>query len=311
MTFQDGAGDSTLWPVFGQAAAAVHPYEAILVAPANIARVAQLRPTMQLIVAGSSTDSLNSVLQVDWQVATDAAFSNVVWSLNESNIQNGPRTVVLPSPLTMNITYWWRARVGNMSGTWGNWADAWTFVVDGNAGRGYAYEYANIGIDPTQFNRRAFEAVMANISAIGPMAPWQLAHAYQNVGPLDRKTGTGFHHLYHGDVSTNTPTPNIWFLRPNAGRSGDAIQIVCFGAGDLQSTFNGIVEIYKGVALGWQAVPVNTWQVYPPTVNAYTDDRVLSRDAFIIDMQHQIIEITVPAGAVPPGHSLRIRTNGP
>lgn len=62
---------------------------------------------------------------------------------------------------------------------------------------------------------------------------------------------------------------------------------------------------------GWQTVPVVSWQTFPPDANAYTEDRLLDETTQHIDMQHQVVEIVVPPGAIPPGYPVRICTDGP
>jgi hypothetical protein len=116
-------------------------------------------------------------------------------------------------------------------------------------------------------------------------------------------------YVYLGDVSTNPPDPHLWFLVPAAGRSGDGIKIYCFGVGDLQATFSGLVELDYG--FGWVSVPVTSWQTFPAGPNAYLASRMLDPEAAYIDMQHTAVEITIPDGALPPGYPLRIRTVTP
>jgi len=75
--------------------------------------------------------------------------------------------------------------------------------------------------------------------------------------------------------------------------------------------YSGSVELYYGTARGWVTVPVVSWQTFPPTANAYTAARKLDPETAYIDMQHSIVEIVVPDGAVPPGYPTRIRTVTP
>lgn len=71
-----------------------------------------------------------------------------------------------------------------------------------------------------------------------------------------------------------------------------------------------MVEINYG-GENWEPVQVLGWQTYPPDPNAYTELRMIDPETEHIDMQHTVIEITVPEEAVPPGYPIRIRTNGP
>jgi hypothetical protein len=152
--------------------------------------------------------------------------------------------------------------------------------------------------------------VYLNQGVTAPSVFIDVFQIWENVGINDMKAFEVFQ-MWEGDVSTNTPTPGIWFLSPDAGREGDGVRIFGFGTGATVGTYSGTVEAYFGPATGWQNVPVISWNVYPETANAYTAARTIDALAGIIDPQHSIIEIVVPPGALPPGFSLRIRTNGP
>jgi hypothetical protein len=192
--------------------------------------------------------------------------------------------------------------------------EPWAFTPDLNAGRGFSYVDTNAGValalDP---DVTAAAYVDFNVGFDLPLDKDVTAAAYVdlNVGFLITLKAEGFEYVHYGDVNTLAPFPHIWFLRPAAGREGDGISIICFGVGDLSTTFSGSVELYYGPTLGWVAVPVTAWNTYPPTVDAYTADRRLDPPAFHIDMQHTVIEIVVPVGAVPPGYPLRVRTVTP
>jgi hypothetical protein len=79
--------------------------------------------------------------------------------------------------------------------------------------------------------------------------------------------------------------------------------------GDLQATYGGVVEYLD--AGTWHPIPVVTWQTFPGTANALTAARTINEELGILDPQHTGIQIVVPAGALPPGYPIRVRTNGP
>jgi hypothetical protein len=129
----------------------------------------------------------------------------------------------------------------------------------------------------------------------------------QNFGIEVTLKSLGAEYVHEGDVSTNLPDPHIWFLRPTAGRPYDGIDIVGFGFGDLQETHNGVPQIY--IDGTWYPLAVTDWTAFPPTPVAYTSGRIIDEtwDGYI-DPQHQVISIIIPAGAKPPGHSVRVKT---
>jgi hypothetical protein len=133
----------------------------------------------------------------------------------------------------------------------------------------------------------------------------------RNVGFAVNLVSIGWGYAALGDVNTAPPTPHVWFLKPAAGRSGDGINIYCFGVGDLIETYAGSVELDYGGTIGWVAVPVTSWQTFPPGPEAYTMARKLDQETGYIDMQHSVVQITIPDGALPPGYPLRIRTVTP
>lgn len=256
----------------------------------------------------SSSTNIHTDVQID--VDDNSDFSSPIYSNVLTDRANGPVSVT-PGGLVDKTTYYWRARAASTGTTgWGAWTETWTYTPDIDSGKAFAYVNENMGVETTT-DPDAEKSVYENVGVEYLPVSTGFKYDDENIGIQEILDGDAYGYVHEGDVSTNTPTPHIWFLKPNSGRTGDGIQIICFGAGDLQQTFNGTVEIYKGLIEGWTPVSVTTWQVFPPTVNAYTENRMIDPWNFIIDMQHQIIEITVPAGTVPPGHSLRIRTDGP
>jgi len=248
---------------------------------------------------------------VRFDVATDAAFTAIVWGSTSTNVPNGLLQAVA-SGLVSGTKYWWRARLAPTgTTTWGPWTAAQAFTPDINAGRGFAYVPVNVGADyPLDPDVTAAAYVDVNVGADYPLDPDVTAAAYvdANLGIEITRDPDAVEYAHVGDVNTLPPTPHLWFLRPAAGRAGDGISIVCFGVGDLVTTYSGSVQLYYGATIGWVNAAVTAWNTYPPTADAYTAARRLDPLAFYIDMQHTVIEIVVPGGALPPGYPLRIRT---
>jgi hypothetical protein len=309
MVYRDGGGSGSITPLYGSAVAAKGTWFAGPLFPADGDRPSQLKPTLTAAISASG----GGPSSVQWDVSTNSGFTAIIWTLTETSVPNqASRSVTMNSVTLTNLTtYYWRVRAGDGAGVWGPFSTTRTFTPDLNAGRGYLGIYENVGIELLPSYWGVLEAY-ENVGLQDLRKGYVVDTHYYVVSPEDRRKGDATDQMYFGDVNTQTPTPHIWWIKPAAGRAGDGIQIVCFGAGDLQSTFSGVVEIYMGAAGGgWQPVSVNTWQVFPPTVNAYTSARTLDEAANVIDMQHQVIEITVPAGSVPPGYPLRLRTEGP
>ena len=310
MTFIDGGTTTPLYLIGaepGYAYAMLGTWAIAAVAPLSGDRTPMLQPDLQALVNAAVPP-----MSVEWQLAANWGFSPLLFTSTDAGVGNGPTLKIVSSALTNGSTYYWRARSGDGAGVWGAWSEVQSFTVDLNQGRGYGEIYINNG-NNTDTDREDYAsgAIFINQGVTTGTVSSDTLYTYINLGFVPFDGLSWAEQMYWGDVSDNTPTPHIWWLKPNAGRSGDGIQIVCFGVGDLQSTFNGVVEIYKGIADGWEAVPINSWQAYPATVNAYTELRTMDEWENYTDMQHQVVEITVPAGAIPPGYPLRLKTTGP
>jgi len=307
MVFIDGAGGTAVFPGFTATATAVtETMDAVPVSPVDTARVSVLNPTLVATISNTVPPS-----SVTWQVATDTGFGSIVWQTTQTSVNDGVRSALVATALTNATTYYWRVRTGDAAGTtWGAWSATQKLTVDLNAGRGYLDIYENVGREDTGPQRGTMD-VYENVGIEDRTILYGVDFMFANVGVPVPANVPGVEYMYLGDVSNHTPTPHLWFLEPQSGRPGDGITIVCFGVGDLQSTYGGVVEANYGGTVGWQAVPAVTWQTFPPTANAYTAARTIDPENGVIDMQHSVVAIVVPAGLLPPGIPLRIRTEGP
>lgn len=307
MTNRDGAGNTAFKAFRSTASGAKENYAVVPVSPASGDRYPSLGVTLTVNLSGVSAGNFD----VPWQVATDAAFSSLVYSSTSINVPQGLYSIVV-SGLTAGTMYYWRARAAPTgTTTWGAYSPTWIVTPDSLSGNAAEYIHANVGADyPLDPDVTAAAYVDLNAGAVLPLDPDVTAAAYVdwNVGAEITLDPDAVEYAHYGDVNTLTPTPHIWFLKPSAGRGGDGITIICFGAGDLQATFSGQIEVFKGAV--WVPVSVTNWQTFLPTVHAYDALRQIDEALNIIDMQHTAIEITVPADSIPPGYPIRIRTNG-
>jgi hypothetical protein len=305
-----GNGSATLGGIYSSADATVAKdgqHTVSLTAPADQNRVQAVNVPLSVVVShtgsGTATD-------VHFQVALTADFAAPVRDFTLVALPDGYTTTV-QTALSDQTKYYWRARAAYAgSGLWQAWTPARWFMVDTATGRGFADAHMNIGVTLTA-DPDSVAYVHENIGVIVAPTSFSVAYVLENVGLKFTPDPDGVAYVHEGDVSTNPPAPYIWFLLPAAGRSGDGVRIFCFGVGDLQATFAGSVELDYGSTVGWVAVPVISWQTFPPGPEAYTALRKLDPAAGYIDMQHSVIEIVIPDGALPPGYPLRIRTVTP
>lgn len=294
----------------GSAEAVVGPDGAHVVTlsqPRDGNRVQSTAVALSMVVAHTGSGTATDV-QVEISQTPD--FAAVDWNATLLTQPDGHVTVIATG-LTDLTTYYWRARAAYAgSGLWQPWSPIWSFTVDTATGRAFGWVDLNSGLGVVSDPDGVWHAE-ENVGMVFTPDADATGVVHENVSMLLIPDGDAYGYVHEGDVSTNTPVPHLWFLKPPAGRPGDGIRIFCFGVGDLQATYGAVVEVRYPAPRGWVAVPVISWQTYPPTVNAYTELRELDPSAEKIDMQHQVVEITVPGDSLPPGYPIRIRTEGP
>lgn len=306
MAFFDRAATLTLRPLVFTATGVASAYAAAPVRPSSGTRLPATTVALEMVV--SSSGVLNTDVQI--QVSTSAAFGTTVYSNTLTDRADGGHLVTVAG-LANLTTYYWRVRAAETGTTgWSSWSPVQSFTPDLNSGKAWGYAANNTGAAGA-LHFPAFQYTDENAGPGDTLESSGYQYTDGNVGfPLTFKS-EAWAYAHYGDVNTLAPSPHIWFLRPAAGREGDGISIVCFGVGDLVGTYSGSVQLYYGPAIGWVTVPVVSWQTFPPTPDAYTELRRLDPLAFHIDMQHSVIEIVVPLGALPPGYPLRVRTVTP
>lgn len=281
-----------------------YAYAVALEVPVDGSRIPALATQLRFLVSSSTTTHTD----VQVQVATSDSFASLFYENTFTDLPDGPATFTLTA-LAAATTYWWRARAAEVGTTsWSDWTEPSSFAVDLDAGKAFGHVQLDVGLE-RRLTEPAVHHVENNNGPELPPSKTGLIYVWFN-GSLDLETSpAGVAYVELGDVNTGTPAPHIWFLRPTSGRAGDGIQIVGFGFGDLQSTFNGRVEFQEDDG-EWVPLPINSWQTFPATPEAYGDDRELDQVLGVIDMQHTVISFTIPPGMVPPGHPLRVVTDG-
>lgn len=249
---------------------------------------------------------------IEIQVASDAAFTTVVWSTTLGSIT--PMTnhsVTIGVALTNGQIYWWRVRAVDTSGpTNGPWETRSFKVILPINAAGYETVLNNVGVLLTQ-GKDDTDYVLNNVGVELIYYKGDADYILAIVGVELNRSHDGYEYVLVGDVDTSTPTPHIWGLIPTSGHPGDGFIIVGFGFGDLQSTYSGDVQvdIYDGA--GWVALSIVDWQTFPADPDMYGPDREINLLFGVIDPQHQEVQVQVPTAALPPGLIVRVRTNGP
>lgn len=302
------AGSTVLGPLVGGGRAIRGgTYTVAQLGPVNGNAIPMLTAPLSVTVG----HDIGWVTDVEFQLSRDPEYATLDWSVLKIEQTDG-QVNALATGLLDESRYYWRARVkeSGPQGLWSGWTASWVILIDTGSGRAFGYSEMNFGTAISQVSTET-RYVEANVGWLPVENHSAIAYTDENVGLKHQSRSEAFAYAEEGDVSTNTPTPHIWFLKPSTARAGDGVRIFGFGLGDLAASFNGVVEINYPGSRGWQTVNVVNWQTFPADPSAYTEDRVLDPVFERIDMQHQVVEITVPNDAVPPGYGIRIRTEGP
>lgn len=301
-------GSSEVNPDSGQEAKAVAlSWVSTLISPAPGGRPGVQFPTLKFSVDAWNDQPMDLQVQVD----NNSDFSSPVWTTTLFSVPGDGTedTVNVGTALTFDTTYYWRVRAGD-GVAWGAWTASRTMVPTAGASDAVEYVLGNVGVDLPQSREHGYEWVLSNV---GVYLPESLDHGYEwvlfNVGVEVTLDSRAYESVLLGDVSTNVPTPHIWFLRPTSGRAGDGLAIIGSGFGDTQVELTGSVEVSYDFGNNWTPVPVVTWQTFPADPNMYGPLRLIQEYPEVVDPQHQEIEVVVPSGATPPGMLVRIKTD--
>ncbi|MCA9524130.1 MAG: hypothetical protein KC609_24350, partial [Myxococcales bacterium] len=97
-----------------------------LLSPQNEITINTPTPTL---TAENVTDPEGNALVYEFEIDTDPGFSGVEYQRKEVPKSGGAQTTFTPATLKENLTYYWRVRVSDGSGTTG-WSEVWSFTVD-------------------------------------------------------------------------------------------------------------------------------------------------------------------------------------
>lgn len=171
-----------------------------------------------------------------------------------------------------------------------------------NTQEGHAYLYANVGVSISNTKEgHGYQYENVGVS----IANAREGHGYQyvNAGVNTPNAREGYGWQYLGDVDTSSPTPHVWYLRPDYGREGWEFKVVGNGFGDTQPTYSGEVllsALLCGV-IDWRKVAAGT--------DAYGPNRTIDPPADSANVERQEVRVTVPPGAA--SGLVKVRTNAP
>lgn len=258
----------------------VNGYSSLIQGPTNGYASRDKRPDVTVVGYASVGPSLD--LQVEWRTELAVYNSSTqVWSpapkqtTNLSGVVSGsPQVMEPPNDLTYT-TWWYRVRAGNATtNVWGAWSgQQWLDVypilgstaryIDANIGvlnaetlkATVAYLEMNVGVEQ--------KATLPNTAFYLPMnigiqdnpkisSEYLTLNVYPPTGKYQAAT-----YLDLNMVSDQTPTPHIWWIRPEQGKEGYVFNIYGHGFGDFQNQYDGTVRIGNLVCTvaRWEKVP--------------------------------------------------------
>lgn len=266
-----------------------------LISPVGVAE-----PLIRAVFRARHISPTNQDLQ--FEVATDAAFATVVSSTTITNVASLVTTSwTMGVDMTLGQKYYWRVRSGDFSGSsWGAWYSSFTIYQTG--GRGYEYVWLNASAVLTEA-RKGHEQVWLNAGPLLDETGKGHEYVLANVG-RDLQIGHNAYEYVWQNNDDSHPTPQIWFVEPTSGRPNEGITLIGFGFGPLQSTYTSHVEVDLGDGAGWQTVGVVTWQRFPADPDMYGPDREIRIGK--VDPQHDEIGLLIPALAIVPGMLVRV-----
>lgn len=137
---------------------------------------------------------------------------------------------------------------------------------------------------PNQISRTCYLRRVTPINAA--LGVWQPRLLVSGTNKTD-----GVEYAEFADVSTNVPTPHIWYVYPDSVRIGDEVNIVGHGFGDSAAEYAGVAKE------GATTVAPTSWGRTAATVDAYGSARAIEGLNDFVNVEYQRIKFTVPPGA--------------
>lgn len=179
-----------------------------------------------------------------------------------------------------------------------------SFTVDLNAGKAFGYSVQNIGASGPLY-KGDIEYVVENIGFETKLYAGVLEYILQNVGFRVTLDPDVAEYVYEGDVSTNRPSPHLWFLWRPFGFAGDEVWLYGQGFGNPQGQYSGHVFIDAGPDYTDADIEpgINEWYLQEVTTHAYDDQRTIypgtNSTPPRVDQQVEIIRVNIPAEITP------------
>lgn len=169
-----------------------------------------------------------------------------------------------PQALTVGL----KRDLGLVSAT----ATLFPLIAAQDGGEAVEYAYVNVGVQPLSPSGEAVEYAYVNVGFLIVRKREAVEYAYLNV-----------------DDAAALPPAHLVALIPNFGVEGSAFRLVALGAGETA------VERTSEVLFGAESLTIDGWTHVPATASG--GDQYIDVDAGETNMEHTLIDVTVPAEA--------------
>jgi hypothetical protein len=285
-----------------------------ITAPASEAVFRVLRPNIEFTPVSDLGAPVD--VQVEWRTSVPTGTELAGWLPTATYTQSlmalssGVTSFVQPPTDLKQTSWFYRMRAGSIAdGKWSFWTDKnRNLDIQPVLGSAAVYSTMNVGV-PSRSSLGAVAYSEMNIGAeeypvqitsaayadmnFGVVPGWKMVATYSdlNIHPiLEVLARAAYADM---TVTTDQPSPVIWWIRPEQGKEGYIFNIYGHGFGDFQNQYNG------KITLGNLVCQISKWEKVPENSSL---DKVIKHgqalDPDEITTEHGWIVAIVPTGAV-------------
>lgn len=297
----DPAGSSYLGAINGSAVVLRATYDVAAIGPDPKSYLLTRTPVLRVLADGTPKP-----FQVEFQTSASLDFSspNVTWDVVLTGINPGEVDTQVGINLPDGKTSYWRARAGDGT-TWGPWSVPSALQI--YLARSSATEYfeENVGALLGPLSSLGIESLYENAGIAALSSPVAVESLYENAGFERIAHDDTAEYIYESEVSTNTPTPHLWFVYKTYGFVNDHVYLYGQGLGSLASQYNAkpMIDYGPDFTLDDIALGIFDWSVLPGGPDSYGPDRKIYAGADgappTSNVETQIIEVVIPTDVAP------------
>lgn len=253
----------------------VNGYSATVLSPVNGASGFDRRPDIRVVATSAVNPTVD--IQIEWRRTASTAGAAVYTTTFLDSVSGSEQTLEAPADLSF-YTWYYRLRAGEQdTNIWGDWSSVYFLSVFPVLGSSEAYMDLNIGVENVE-TLQALAYMDMNVGVVVAPSDVSVEYTDLNVGlatqfkigaeyldfnvfpPLQSFKKSEF--MEFNVLDAGTPTPHIWWIRPERGKEGFIFNIYGHGFGTFQGEFDGRVK------LGDLECAVNRWDLMPVSSSA-------------------------------------------